>query len=103
MGNAQSDFKKVDNWFQDDVAGFFKNDLGGVYKDIIHDDTFKKITGTFTTTLTTGLSGFSNLFGNVLNSANNLVTTGGSLLNGTTFYMILGCVAVGGVVYLTRK
>ena len=103
MGNAQSDFKKVDGFFKDDVAGFFKNDVKNVWEDVIHDDTFKKITGTFTTTLTTGLSGFSNLFGNVLNSANNLVTTGGSLLNGTTFYMVLGVLGVGGIIYLTRK
>lgn len=96
MGNTSSNVNQ-------DFKNFWVKDVGGIYQDVIRDDTFKKITGTLGSTLTTGLSGFSNLFGNVLNSANKLVTSAGSLLTPTTMYMILGCVAVGGIIYLTRK
>jgi hypothetical protein len=92
-----------EDFFNHDVKNFFVKDVGGVIDDIKNDSVFKDITSSLGSVVSNSFKGFSSLFGNVLNSANNLVSSASTLLNPTTFYLILGCVAIGGVIYLTKK
>jgi phage-related protein len=91
------------DFFQNDVGNFFKNDVRGVLEDVKNDSVFKDITGSLGSVVSNGFKGFSSLFGNALGSANQLVTSLGSMLTPTTMYLVLGCVAVGGLIYLTKR
>ena len=85
----------------------FFNDLGnqfnpkgdGFLSDIVHDSTFKDITGGVGDLFKTTLSGTTNLLKSVTTGMSNIATNLGNILGGSTIYLLIGVLGIGVLAY----
>jgi hypothetical protein len=89
------------------MADAFFNDLGnelnpkgsGFVSDIVHDDTFREISGSVGSLLSNSIKNISNLTSSFQKSAISIVDGLGGLFSGVGLYLIIGVVGIGAVAY----